>query len=82
MNTKLTLRLEQSLIERAKAYAKREGKSVSQIVADFFNAIDSKSVKKKGNQKLGPISKQLYGAIKDNSIPQNSYQEHLERKYL
>ena len=36
MQTKLTLRLEEQLIERAKAHAKKRGKSVSQMVADYF----------------------------------------------
>ena len=31
MQTKLTLRLEEQLIERAKAHAKKRGKSVSQM---------------------------------------------------
>jgi predicted HicB family RNase H-like nuclease len=34
MQTKLTLRLEDQLIEQAKSYAAQAGKSVSQIVAE------------------------------------------------
>ena len=41
MQTKLTLRLEQRLIRRAKAYARRTGKSVSELVADFFGRLDA-----------------------------------------
>ena len=40
MQTKLTLRLEQRLVRRAKAYARRTGKSVSELVADFFGHLD------------------------------------------
>ena len=36
MQTKLTLRLESELIEQAKEHAKQQGKSLSQIVADYF----------------------------------------------
>ena len=36
MQTKLTLRLEDQLIEQAKSYAAHAGKSVSQIVSDYF----------------------------------------------
>lgn len=39
MKTKLTLRLEKRLIERAKAHAKRKGMSVSQMVADYFKVL-------------------------------------------
>ena len=37
--TKLTLRMERSLIEAAKRYADRRGASVSQIVANYFEAL-------------------------------------------
>ncbi len=36
MQTKLTLRLDEALIQRAKAEARRTGKSVSQLVAEYF----------------------------------------------
>ena len=33
---KLTLRMDQEQVERAKAYAAQHGKSLSQLVADYF----------------------------------------------
>lgn len=42
MQTKLTLRLDHELIERAKAYARRTGKSVSEVVADFFIQLEAR----------------------------------------
>jgi hypothetical protein len=36
MTTKLTLRMDENLINQAKDYAKHSGKSVSKLVADFF----------------------------------------------
>ena len=39
MNTKLTLTIEQSLIEKAKEYAKGKGRSLSDIVENYFKAI-------------------------------------------
>ena len=41
MNTKLTLRLDDQLILKAKRYSDRSGKSVSQLVADYFSLIDA-----------------------------------------
>ena len=41
MNTKLTLRLDDQLIDEAKRYADRSGKPVSRLVAGFFAAIDA-----------------------------------------
>jgi hypothetical protein len=39
MQTKLTLRLDDALIDRAKRYARRHDQSVSQLVANFFSAL-------------------------------------------
>jgi len=39
MKTKLTLRLDASLIKDAKAYASRTGKPLSRIVSDLFTLI-------------------------------------------
>lgn len=39
MESKLTLQIEEKLIVRAKSFAERTGKSVSQIVADFFELL-------------------------------------------
>lgn len=41
MQTKLTLRIDEDLIERAKRFADRDGRSVSQIVADYFALLDA-----------------------------------------
>jgi hypothetical protein len=37
MQTKLTLRLEDTLIQQAKSYAKQHDKSLSQAAADYFS---------------------------------------------
>jgi hypothetical protein len=39
MNTKLTLQLDEKLIANAKRYSDQSGKSVSQLVADYFALI-------------------------------------------
>lgn len=41
MQTKLILRLDEELVERAKFYAAEHGKSVSQLVADYFRFLDA-----------------------------------------
>ena len=40
MQTKLTLQMDDELIARAKAHAKKCGKSVSQLVADYFRILE------------------------------------------
>jgi hypothetical protein len=84
MNTKLTLSIEQEVIEAAKDYAKRHGRSLSNIVEEYLKAISNeKSFKEK--RELSKIVKDLKGSL---SLPNESksYKEILEdaliEKYL
>ena len=80
MNTKLTLRLEGELIKSAKKHANSIGKSVSQMVADYFYLLDKKSFK--NPLKLTPIVKSLKGSLKHTDINEDDYKSYLEDKYL
>ncbi|REJ72007.1 MAG: antitoxin, partial [Planctomycetota bacterium] len=42
MQSKLTLRLDEKLIRKAKSHARRSGKSLSQLVAEYFALLDSR----------------------------------------
>ncbi|MHB0963008.1 MAG: DUF6364 family protein [Gemmatimonadaceae bacterium] len=78
MHTKLTLRLDASLIRRAKAYAKRTGKSVSAVVADYFSALDAGEGKEATH---GPKVRSLLGAVRERPVDESAYRRHLERKH-
>ncbi len=78
MQTKLTLRLEEQLIERAKAHAKKRGKSVSQMVADYFALLDRGDLP----ETLAPLTRSLYGILGGTSVDEDTHREHLEEKYL
>jgi hypothetical protein len=80
MQTKLTLRLEETLINQAKAYAKHRGKSVSQIVADYFALLGSDT--QPVGQEVGPITQALRGALRGAGVDEQDYRKHLEEKYL
>ncbi len=80
MATKLTLRIDEELIARAKTYAKRSGKSVSQMVADFF-ALLSQSEEEQ-SQKISPKVKSLHGLLRDATVDFEDYKKHIEQKYL
>jgi hypothetical protein len=80
MNTKLTLRLEDHLIESAKEYSTQTGKSVSKIVSDFFVII--KNEKLKDSSSITPTVQSLKGILKDSKFSENDYKKHLEEKYL
>lgn len=78
MRTKLTLRLDEDLIKRAKRYSSESGKSVSQRVADYFVLIDQASP---AEGELAPKSRLLYGALAGAALTETDYRDHLERKY-
>jgi hypothetical protein len=78
MQSKLTLRLEDDLIDSAKKYAQRKGVSLSQIVANYFAAIQSEEEK----QELAPITRSLVGSSERVQLEEDDYKKHLESKYL
>ncbi len=79
MNTKLTLRLDDELIHGAKRYAHESGKSLSQLVADYFAVI---AAGKPGTtSEMGPRVRSLAGALKGATLSEDDYRRHLEEKY-
>ncbi|WP_340105186.1 DUF6364 family protein [Rhodohalobacter sp. 8-1] len=80
MKNKLTLRLEESLIKRAKKRAEQKGTSVSQMVADFFAIVDTESTEPKND--LPPVTASLVGIMKNSDVREEDYKTHLEDKYL
>ena len=80
MQTKLTLRLDDELINRAKSYAKKRGKSVSQIVAGYFSVLDAELEREASE--FTPLVRSLKGSLKGAKVDKKDYQEYLEEKYL
>lgn len=74
MNSKLTLSIEEQVIESAKEYAKRQGRSLSNIVEEYLKSISKKSHQNK-KTKFHPLVEELCGSVK---IPENkTYDEIL-----
>ena len=61
MNTKLTLTIEQAIIERAKSYAKEKGRSLSDIIENYLKAITKEE---RVEEELSPLIKSLRGSFK------------------
>lgn len=79
MNTKLTLRLDAELINRAKRYSDRSGKSVSQLVADYFALIETDEPIP--GTELTPRVRSMIGSLKGASTTEEDYRRHLEEKH-
>jgi len=82
MNTKLTLKLNTRSIDRAKRYARRNKKSLSAIVENYFNLIAEKE--NMDEMEISPNVLELSGIIKlDGDLDlREVYGKHLEEKYL
>lgn len=83
MNTKLTLVLEQEIIQKAKDYAKEKNRSLSSIIENYLKSLTKEEVKKE-TVKVSPIVKSLRGSFK---LPKDfDYKEELikaiEKKHL
>jgi hypothetical protein len=82
MQTKLTLRLEQRLIRRAKAYARRTGKSVSELVADFFGRLEAPAGEQQARVVAqSPAVQSLVGALAGSRLDEADYRAHLGEKH-
>jgi hypothetical protein len=82
MNTKLTLTIEEEIIEKAKRYSKIKGRSLSELIENYLQFLTS-SDKTKSLQ-LTPRIKKLKGAIKlekDFDI-KKGYTDYLTKKHL
>jgi hypothetical protein len=83
MNTKLTLVIEQEIIQKAKDYAKKKNRSLSNIIENYLKSLTKEDVKKEA-VKVSPIVKSLRGSFK---LPKDfDYKEELikaiEKKHL
>jgi hypothetical protein len=77
MNTKLTLRIDQSIVTQAKSQAAQRGKSVSQMFGDFVAALGTHA----SERALPPVTGSLLGVMKGHDVSKQDYHEHLRRKH-
>ena len=80
MNTKLTLRLDEKLIASAKRHSAASGRSVSQLVADFFSLLEAQSTST--DVEVTPRVRALRGVLAGSELDEGEYRRHLEDKYL
>jgi hypothetical protein len=72
VQTKLTLRLDDRLIRRAKAYAQKSGKSLSELVAELFTRLQAPAP---------PAVRDLVGALAGKDLDREDYRAHLVEKH-
>lgn len=84
MSTKLTLSIDRSVIEDAKAYAKSSGRSLSGLVEEYLKSLAGSDAGDKKQKSLKMV-RELKGAVKmpkDFSSYQALLEDALIEKYL
>lgn len=81
MTTKLTLTIEESVIKRAKSYAKHTGRSLSELIENYLETLTEEN---KNKEQLSPRLKKIAGVVKlpkdfDEKKELNAY---FENKHL
>lgn len=79
MDTKLTIKLDSTIIEEAKVYAKKQNTSLSKLIENYLGVL----MQPNKDSKVTPLVKSLSGVIK---LPKNfdhkaGYKKHLGEKY-
>ncbi len=80
MDKKLTLSLDQTIIESAKSYAKSNDISLSKLIEAYLHSLTKRNAEK---SKITPLVESLIGVI---TLPQDfdekeAYSEYLMEKY-
>ena len=81
MDTKLTLKLDQEIIEKAKVYASEKKLSLSRLIENYLNTLTSDKIK--NDIQISPFVKSLSSGVR---IPadydyKKERADHLEQKY-
>mgnify|MGYP001008862373 FL=1 len=78
MDVKLTLKMDQNVINSMKQYAAQNDKSLSNLVEEFFKSMAAAGNK---NENISPLVKELSGIISEKDLENISYTDYLEKKY-
>jgi hypothetical protein len=81
MITKLTLTVQDTVIKKAKVYARHTGRSLSELVEKYLDELTDPSV---SDEHLSPKLKSLIGAVKlpDDFDEDKVLREYFEKKHL
>ena len=81
MDNKLTLKLDNQVIEKAKSYAKKKNTSLSKLIEAYLQFLTSGN--KTDSEEISPLVKSLSGVLDASKSADNkaAYKKHLLKKY-
>lgn len=79
MNTKLTLNIDEHVIEEAKFYAKNNSVSLSKLIENYLLSLTKRTTEE---TKISPLVESLTGVISLESADyKKEYSDYLSKKY-
>ena len=79
MNTKLTLNIDEHVIEEAKFYAKNNSVSLSKLIENYLLSLTKRNTEE---TKISPLVESLTGVISlDSADYKKEYSDYLSKKY-
>lgn len=72
---KLTLSVEEQVVERARRYSRKHNTSISQLVSTYLSQLDAPS-----DREVSPLVRRLRGILPKN-VSIEDYRQHLEQKH-
>lgn len=80
MTARVTLSIDEDLLARAEAFARKTGKTLSELVADYFAALDQAGADADAAATLPPLVDSLCGVLRGTDADIEAYRRHqLER---
>jgi len=78
MDTKLTLSLNERVIEAAKAYAREQRISLSRMIENYLISLTGDDMEE---EEISPLVKSLSGVLKEKTAGHDAYVDFLAEKY-
>lgn len=80
MQKKLTIRIDEDIIARAKAYAATHDRTLSEMVESYFDSLTED--RKLDESELTPRVRKMVGILKGSGLDIDDYKQYLIDKYL
>ncbi len=79
MDTKLTLKLDESIIKKAKQFAKENNISLSKLIEGYLKALTNNDSSK--DIQISPLVESITGVIAEPDEERKNYNNYLNKKY-
>ncbi len=77
MHAKLTLRMDEGVVLKAKAQAADRGKSLSGMFSEIVLSLETQTE----STRLPPLTTSLLGIMKNHPVSEEDYKKHLREKH-